>query len=256
MNCLHNLIGGLLQSLLRLSGGHLDGSRKAGHKISSANLDVILLRRREAAADLDLDILCRTLAYQKVVFLAHVANQGIVKIISRNLDGRTDNSSPEGNHRNIRCSAADIHNHVSTRLGDINSCTDRRRNRLLNDVYLTGSRLEGCILYCLFLDLCHLAWYTDRDSRLSEGPLSDGLLDEILHHLLRDGIVRNNSLAERADCHNVAGRTSQHQACIFANCLDFICVAVECHNRRLLQNNAASPDVHQNARGAQINSNI
>ena len=101
------------------------------------------------------------------MFLSHIADESFIEVISGRLDGCTYDRTAEGNHRDIRSTASDIYDHVSACLGDIDSCTDRCRNRLLDNADLTGTCLISCILNGLSLNLCRSARDADSDTRFS-----------------------------------------------------------------------------------------
>ena len=118
------------------------------------------------------------------MFLTHVTDNRLIKIVSRNFDGCTDHGASQGNNGNIRCSAADVNNHISARLGDIDACPDRCRNRFLDNGNLSCACLVGGILNRFLLHLGNTAGNAYRNARFPEGFLPQSLLDEIFHHFL------------------------------------------------------------------------
>ena len=113
------------------------------------------------------------------MFFAHITDQRLIEIIAGHLDGRTHYRTAQGNNGDIGGTSADIYDHVSAGLGDIDACADGSRNRLFDNRYFSGARLIRSILYRLLLNLCGSAWNADADSRLSQCFLAYCLVDEI-----------------------------------------------------------------------------
>ena len=67
------------------------------------------------------------------MFLTHITNNGFVEIISGDLDGSADYRTSQRDHGDIGSTTADIHDHVTAGLGDINSGTDCCCNGLFYD---------------------------------------------------------------------------------------------------------------------------
>ena len=101
------------------------------------------------------------------MFLSHIADESLIEVISGSLNRSTYYSTSERDHCDIRSTASDIYDHVSACLGDIDSCTDSCRNRLLDNADLTGTCLISCILNGLSLNLCRSARDADSDTRFS-----------------------------------------------------------------------------------------
>ena len=194
MNGLHNLCCGLAQSFLCLLGRYLDGLRQTGYQVTSSDIHIIHFRSLIAGTDLDLQIFCGSLTDEQIVFLTHITNNSFVEIISGDLDGSADYRTSQRDHGDIGSTTADIHDHVTAGLGDINSGTDCCCNGLFNDGYLSGTCLIGSIFYGFLLYFRNAAGYADRDTGLTEGSLTQSLLDKILHHFLSYGIVGDNTL--------------------------------------------------------------
>ena len=244
MDSLHHLRRDFPQRLLRLLGGYLHRLRQARHQIPASDVHIVNLRPLVGRTDLDLEILCCSLTDQKIVLLTHIPYNGFVEIIPCNLDGSAYHRAAKGNHCDIRRAAADVHDHVPAGLRDIDARADSCRNGLFNDVHLPCACLIGSILHSLLLHLGDSAGNTHRNPGLSEGSPAQCLLDEIFHHLLRHGIVGDDSLAQRPYRNDVAGGSAQHQPRVLPDGLDLVGISVECYYGGLLQNNALSSDVY------------
>ena len=180
------------------------------------------------------------------MFLTHIADKRLIEIITGDLNGGTDNRTPQRNNCDIGSTTANIHNHVSTGLGNINSCTNRCCNRLFDNGYFTCTGLQSRIFNSLPLYLGNSARYTDRNTGLPECLPSHCLLNEIFHHLFCDAVIGNNTLTQRAYGNNIARRSSKHQSGILTNCHNLICISIKSHNRGLLKDDSSSSDVNKN----------
>ena len=168
------------------------------------------------------------------MLLAHIPHNGLVKVVPGKLDGGVHHRSPQGDHRDVRGAAADVHDHIAAGPGNINACADGRRHRFLDQVHLPGSRRVGSLFYRLPLNLCDAAWHADADPWLLKRPLAHGLLDKIFDHLLCHGIIGDHALSQRPDRHNIPGRPAQHKAGLLPDGLDGVGIPVKRHNRRFL----------------------
>ena len=101
------------------------------------------------------------------MFLSHIADESFIEVISGRLDGCTYDRTAEGDHRDIRSTASDIYDHVTTCLGNIDTGANGCRNRLLDDADLAGTCLVSCVLNGLSLNLCRSARDADSDTRFS-----------------------------------------------------------------------------------------
>ena len=74
--------------------------------------------------------------------------------------------------------------------------------------------------------------------------------------MLRDRVVGNYTFSQGADGHNISRRPSQHHPSFFPDGFDPVCVFIEGHHRRLLQNNTLASYIDKDAGCSQINSEI
>ena len=167
MNSVYDLHSRLTQCLQSLLGSNHDGLRESGYQVTATYFHGQYFRSAVCGTDVDLDFLCGSLTDQQVVLLSHIADQRLIKIITRNLDGGAYYGSAQGDDCDIRSTASDIYDHVSACLGNIDSSTDRCGNRLLDDADLAGTCLVSCVLNSLSLNLCRTARDADSDTRFS-----------------------------------------------------------------------------------------
>src|SRR5262249_32013902 len=75
----------------------------------------------------------------------------------------------------------------------------------------------GGLLDCAPLDRGRARRHADDDLRAREAPAVVYLADEMLDHLLRYLEVRDDAVAQRPDCLDVAGRSAQHHLGLVAD---------------------------------------
>ena len=190
------------------------------------------------------------------MLLPHVTEDGLIEVVAGHLDGLGNDRTVQCDHGDIRGTTTDVDDHVALRLTDVDAGTDGRRYRLLDDRDLTGTCVVSGILDGLLLDLGRTTWDADRDTRLPEGTLADGLLNEVLQHLLRQGVVRDDALAQRTNRRDVLRGAAQHETRVLTVRQHGVRIAVNGHHGRLLQNDAAAFYIYKDAGGTQINADI
>ena len=190
------------------------------------------------------------------MLLTHITYDRFIKIITGDLYRCADNSTAQRDHSDICSTTTDIHDHISARSGNINTGSDSCCDRLLNNKYFSCACLISSILNCLLLYLSNTARYADSDLRLTERLLSNCLLNKMIQHLFRYREIRDHSLTQRTDCHDIARCTAKHQTRFLSDRFNSICISVECNDRRLFQYNALPFDINKDAGCSQVNSNI
>ena len=121
---------------------------------------------------------------------------------------------------------------------------------------MARARLLSGFLYGTLLHHRHPRGDADHDARTEDNAASDHLVDEEAQHALRDVIVRNHAVAQRADGDDIAGRTSDHLPCLLADGEHLIRITVDRHNRRLLQDNPLPLHIDEHICRPQINSYV
>ena len=89
----------------------------------------------------------------------------------------------------------------------------------------------------------------DDDARIGAAALVH-LADEMAQHGLGDFEVCDDSILERADGHNVAGRAAEHAFGVIAHGEHLVGAGPHRDDRRLAQDDAVVLDVDQGVRGA------
>ena len=229
-----NLHCRLLQRFQSLIRGDHDGLRETGDQVAAAHFHGQHLGAAVSRADLNLDILTGSLTDQKVVFLSHVTDHCLVEVIARDLNRSRDDGAAEGDDSDVRGAAADVDDHISAGLRNVDARTDCRGNRLLNDCDFLCACLVGRILHGLSLDLGRAGGNADRNAGTEQGLLADRLVDEVLEHLLGHGVIRDDTVAERTNRNDIARRTADHETRLLTDCENAVGVAVNRDDARLL----------------------
>ena len=243
--CVHDLVG-----------AHDDGLREGGHEVAAADFHGDVLRALAGAADVHLDVLGGTFTDEEVVLLPHVTEDGLIEVVAGDLDRFGNDRTVERDYGDIRGTTTDVDDHIALWLTDVDAGADCSRYRLLDDRDLAGTCMVSGILDGLLLDLGCATRDADRDARLPEGTLADGFINEVLQHLLRQGVVRDDALAQRTDRRDVLRGAAQHETRVLTVRKHGIRVAVDSHHGRLLQNDAAAFYIYKDAGGTQIDADI
>ena len=156
----------------------------------------------------------------------YMTDDRFVKIVSRHFDRGGNDHATERDHRDIRGSSSDIDNHVAEWLRDIDTRTDGCCNRFFNDVNLSRSRLICGFFHRLALYFCHAAWHADTDARLAKSLSPHGFLYKMLQHLFCNRIIRDYSLPQRTDRHNVARCSSDHLTGFLPDGFHLVCIFI------------------------------
>lgn len=94
------------------------GLGQTGDHIAAVDLDVELVLERHGGADLDLDVLCRTLADGQVVGITNVREDGLIELVAGDTDGLRDDDAAHSDNGNLGGTATDVDDHGAGRLLD------------------------------------------------------------------------------------------------------------------------------------------
>ena len=134
---------------------------------------------------------------------------------------------------------------------------DRGRHRLLDQVRLSRRGHRRRVGDGTLLDLGDSRRNSDYDSRMADVPGAIvGARDEVPDHLLGVIEVRNHAVAKGAHRDDVGRRTSQHAACFGADAEHLARAFTHSHDRRFIDDDAPSADVHKRVGGAEIDADV
>ena len=119
----------------RLAGfrrGHDDGLRHAADQVAPAHFHAFLAQVGIGGADTDLDFFSGAFADHQFLLFAHEPDDRVVKHITGDSDRRTDHDAAQAQNSHVGRAAADIDDHRAARLGNVQACSQRRRQRFFD----------------------------------------------------------------------------------------------------------------------------
>ena len=177
--------------------------------------------------------------------LAHIFNDGFVKLVACHLDRGAGNDAAQRDHRDVSRTAADVDDHHAVRLGNIDARADGCRNRFFHQINVLAACLSRRLFDRALFHFGHAARYADHDLRLEETSASAGLADEVLEHSLRNIVIGDHAVAQRSDRDNVRRSSSEHLSCFFPDGQDLVGIVVDRDDRRLIEDDPFSFDVYE-----------
>ena len=170
--------------------------------------------------------------------LSHILDDGIVKLVPRNLNRSACDNTAKRNYRNVSSSAADIDDHHAVGLRNINACANGSRNRLFHQIHILAACLGSRLSDGSLLDLCYAARHADHDFRLEKSTAAAGLFNKVFQHSFGDIVIGDYAVAQRSYRNDISRRSSKHLSCLFTHCQNIVCILINCHNRRLIEHDS------------------
>ena len=115
---------------------------------------------------MNFDFFCSTLTDQQIVLSAHVFQNIQVEFIPSNADTFIANNTTQSDNCNFSSTTTDINNHISLRLGDIDSNTNSSCHRFVYQINFFGTTALGAILYGTFFNFSDTRWNTNNHFKL------------------------------------------------------------------------------------------
>ena len=150
----------------------------------------------------------------------------------------------------------DVDNHRAARLHDVETGTERRRERLLDELRVARTGLLSRFLHRALLDHRAARRDADHNARAEDETAADDLLDEVAQHALRDVVVRDDALAQWADGDDVARRAADHLLGLITDSQDVSRITLYGDNRRLAQDNPPAFHMDERIGRAEVNTHI
>ena len=188
---------------------------------------------------------------------ADIPGNGLVKGVTRHLQGGGDGNAVHAQHGNIRGAAANVHHHVAVGVLDVQSRTQGRRQRLFDQEHTAGTGLNGGVDHAALLNLGNTAGNTDDHTGLGgENRGLGGGFEHFAQHFDGHFVVRNNAVLQRTHGHHVAGGPVQHIPGGGADLKNFTGVSVHRHNRGLPDHQALAVGINQYIRCSQVHTQV
>ena len=255
VDSLHNALHRFLKGVHHLRGADSHHLGKTRQQTAALDVHGLLLVLGEDTADLLFHLLGGALTHQQIVLAAHILHHSLIELVAGDLDRGGFHHTGEGDHSDIRRTAADVHHHVAVGLGDVDARADGRRYRLLNKIHLPGAGLNTGIDDGALLNLRDTGGHADDDPGLEEGKARD-LMNKLLEHPLRHIVVGDNALPQRPDGDDVAGGTAQHSLRVRAHLQQLAGGLIHSHHRGLVEHNALALYIYQYGGGTQVDTDI
>src|SRR2546428_3519335 len=113
-----------------------DRAWETGDEVATADLHRELGIHGQSRADLDLDVFGGALADHEVVPLAHEVRDRFVQLVARGAHAARHHDPAERDDGDLRGAPADVDDEVAGRSGDRDVRADRRRERLLDSMFV------------------------------------------------------------------------------------------------------------------------
>src|SRR5467141_3475190 len=210
---LHRLDDGvdrLGERVADLVRAHRERARHAGDEISPLDVHGEYFVARVGVADAHLDQLGGTLADQQVVLALDVLDDRFIHLVAAHADALGVHDARERDHCDVAGPAADVHDHVSGRLGDRQPGADRRGHRLLDQVDLARSGALRGLAHGAALHFGDAGRDPDDDAWLHQGGPVVRRADEVAQHRGGDLEVGDHPVLHGAAGDDVARRAPQH----------------------------------------------
>ena len=190
------------------------------------------------------------------MLLSHIANDGVVKFVARDLYGIGQYRAAQGKYCHVACAAADIQYHAAARGGNIYARAYGSRYRLLNKISMACAGLFGGVYYGTLFNFGNPGGYADHYTGLEEYPSAHYLAEEVVQKALGYVVVGYYAVAQRAHGDYVAGGAAYHAAGFFAYCKYVAGYLFYRNNGRLPQHYSLASHIDKDARSAKVNAYI
>ena len=241
----------LLDRSADLLGCRDDSLRKACDEVAAADLGVQLFLELIGRSERDLDLFSRPLTESEAVLLLDERDDRLVKLVSADPDRLADDDAAERYHRDFCRAATDVHDHVAGRLVDGQTCTDRGRHRLLDDVGLASACILGGFLHGTLLDPGDARRHADHHAWLGE-PVRVHTADEVAQHHLADLEVRYHPVLQGSDRLDVARGPADHPFGLDADSERMAVLDVDGYDGGLVEHDPAAADIHERVRSTEV----
>src|SRR3990167_7445473 len=191
-------------------GAYRGRARDPREKVAPAPRHHQLLLDRHRRAYADFDVLGGLLAYRQVVGLLYIVGDGVVKFVARALDRGRGDDAAERYPRHVGRAAADVHHHVPFGLLYRDARADGREHRLFDHVRIFGARADSGLDHRAPLGRGDAGRHAYHHLGFKQLPAAQSFLYKIAQHRLRDALVGDDAVFERAVGHNLAGGAAYH----------------------------------------------
>ena len=212
--------------------------RQSADNVASAHADIFVSCTGISRTDFNFDFFAGSFANHQVIFFFNVKLDVAVEFVARHAQTFAADNSAQRNDSNVAGAAAYVDNHWAHGFGNVNARAQCRRYRFFNKLGSFRARLFGCFLHGSFFDGIYAGGNANHNFGTKQKRTPYDFFQKMANHWFGHFVIGNYSVAQRTNCHNVAGRATNHVACFFTYCQNFIGVFVDGNDRGFLQNNA------------------
>ena len=255
VDCFQNAAGGFLKGLDHLRRGYCKHTGQAGHQAAALDFHGLLLGAGENTADGHLQLLRSPFTDQYIMLAPYVLDHGFIKLVARNLNRGGFHNTRQGDHRYVSGTAADVHHHMAIGLGDVNARANRGSQRLFDQIYPAGTRLNAGINDGTLFYLSNSRGNANHHAGLKKAE-GGYLTDKLAQHSLGHIVVGDHTFTQGADGNNISGGTAQHLLSFGSHLQKLSGIFINRDHGGFTQNYTLPFDVYQDGGGTQVDSNI
>ena len=233
-----------MQKLVHILIADLNAFRKTFYKMPSLYGYFDISCRVEHISYLFLSLLGCLFTDKYLVFHCYATDNGGIKFVTCHLQRTAFYNAVERNYLYIILTAADIYYHCAVRLRNINTRTEKRRNRLFYNEYLSRTRRKCRFNHCSVFYISHRRRHTKDNSRLYYSAYN--LSDKLDYHGFRHLIIRDNTVLQRLYRNNIFRGSAYHLICFVADCKYTVLFLVISDNRGFVYNYALIAECNYN----------
>lgn len=185
-------------------------------------------------------------------FFLDIADYRLVKGAARGFYGLALGNAAHGDDRDLGRAAADIHDHVSVGLFDVNAGADSRRNSGLDKIHSARTGLDRSIDHRALFNAGYAAGNAHEYPRLEQAERGYSA-DKLTQHERGHIVIGDNARSYRVDSDNVCRGAAKRFFRLLAYFEHFVLYLIDRNDRRLAQNKSLALRENKCVRCSHIN---
>ena len=228
-----------------------DGLRQPAHHFATAHLRVDFVFGWSSRTQDNLDVFRGSLSDRNSILAADICLHRAVDVERANPHRFKRNYSAKRQQGSFCGSTTDVNDHVANRFIDRKVSTNCSRDRLFNELRISGSGSSGSIGYGPSFDRGDRRRHANHHAGAIEAAYPHAL-QEKTDHPLRNIEIGDRALTKRAYRHDMARCPPDHLPRFAASSEHLLGATIHRDHGRLVQDDALPSGVHQRVRGAQV----